>query len=188
MQKIKPKEVLVFFNRAAILFIILFLPLHLSAQNSENDTFRQEFLELWNRSEIYSLAVLEAAGDSLLSYKPQEDMQSFAELFVHMSQTIRSLSFSYLDEERVFSVPRSVTGLNKQDIEDITQRAYAHIRAIIKELPDQELNQSITFFSGDEFSKRHVLRVLHSHNAHHRAQCATYLRMNGIVPPRFIGW
>lgn len=188
MQKTQPLAVLVFFNSVAVLFLIILLPLVASAQNSENDTFRQEFLELWDRSEAYSLAVLDAAGDSLLSYKPQEDMQSFAELFVHMSQTIRSLSFSYLDEERVFSVPRSVIGLNNQDIEEITIRAFAHIRAIINELPDQELDQNITFFSGDEFSKRHVLRVLHTHNAHHRAQCATYLRMNDIVPPRFIGW
>lgn len=176
------------FKITAILFLLYLIPQSVCAQSSENEVFRREFLELWDRSESYSLAVLEAAGDSLLRYSPQEDMQTFAELFVHMSQTIRSLSFTYLDEERVFAVPRSVTGLNSKDIKDITVRAFAHIRAIINELPDVELDQTITFFSGDEFSKRHVLRVLHSHNAHHRAQCATYLRMNDIVPPRFIGW
>jgi len=172
-----------------ILFCLCPISLALTAQSvEENDTFRKEYLELWDRSETYSLAVLEAAGDSLLSYRAQEDIQSFAELFVHMSQTIRSLSFSYLDEERVFAVPRSATGLDSQEIRKITIQAFAHIRAIVAELPDEELNQTITFFSGDEFSKRHVLRVLHTHNAHHRAQCASYLRMNDIVPPRFVGW
>lgn len=164
------------------------LPAFLGAQNHENATFKKEFLELWDRSEAYSLAVLEAASDSILLYQPQADMQTFAELFVHMSQTIRSLSFSYLDEEKVFAVPRSATGLTNKEIKEITVNAFAHIRTIVNTISDEELNQTITFFSGDEFSKRHVLRVLHSHNAHHRAQCATYLRLNGVVPPRFIGW
>jgi len=171
-----------------ILFCLCPLSFSLSAQSSENEVFRKEFLELWDRSETYSLAVLEAAGDSILSYHPQKDMQTFAELFVHMSQTIRSLSFSYLDEERVFAVPRSATGLDNQKIREITINAFAHIRAIVNELTDEKLDQTITFFSGDKFSKRHVLRALHTHNAHHRAQCASYLHMNGIVPPRFIGW
>jgi uncharacterized damage-inducible protein DinB len=177
-----------FYSTTIILCILCFFSNLIIAQDLENDAFRKEFLELWDRSETYSLAVLAAADDSLLSYHPQNDMQTFAELFVHMSQTIRSLSFSYLDEERVFVVPRSALGLTNAEIREITISAFDHIRKIVNAIPDEELNQTITFFSGDEFSKRHVLRVLHSHNAHHRAQCATYLRMNGIVPPRFIGW
>lgn len=158
------------------------------ASQDQNERFKKEFNMMWDRSEIYSLEMLATAGDSLLTFKPEETMQSFAELFLHMSQTIRALSSGFIDAETVLNIPRSAKGLTNQDLYDITKRSFAHVRSLIQKLDDQTLNEEITFFSGDQFSRRHVFRVLHAHTVHHRAQCATYLRMSGQIPPRFVGW
>lgn len=179
------------------LFFSLLLGIIFTTQNdlraqttstSENDLFKKEFLMMWDRSEAYSLEMLSSAGDSLLTFKPEETMQSFGELFLHMAQTIRALSSGFIDAETVLAIPRSARDLSNEDLQQITVKAYDHVRKLVNKLDDEALNEQITFFSGDTFSRRHIFRVLHAHNLHHRAQCATYLRISGQIPPRFIGW
>lgn len=157
-------------------------------KNATNEAFRLEFLQMWDRSEQYTLAIIEAAGDSLLEFKPQEDAQSFKELILHMSQTIKALSFGYINDQKTVVIPRSAVDLTKEDLVNYTQTAYAHVRSLLQSMSDDELSVIVPFFSGDQLSKRQVFMVLSNHNFHHRAQCATYLRLNGKVPPRFVGW
>jgi uncharacterized damage-inducible protein DinB len=159
-----------------------------SDSGDQNKRFKEEFIMMWDRSESYSLDMLKTAGDSLLNFKPDDSMQSFSELFLHMSQSIRALSSGFIDSEVILDIPRSAKGLTNQDLVDITKRSFDHVRSVLARLDNKKLDEEITFFSGDQFSRRHVFRVLHSHTVHHRAQCATYLRMSGKIPPRFVGW
>ena len=56
---------------------------------------------------------------------------------------------------------------------------------LIQELDTKQLNDMIAY--GDlERTKRQILLILTDHITHHRAQMLVALRLNGIVPPRYM--
>ncbi len=37
-------------------------------------------------------------------------------------------------------------------------------------------------------TERQIINLMNDHLTHHRAQAIVYLRLNGVMPPKYVGW
>lgn len=147
---------------------------------------KEAFLEKWENSKHYLLAVAEAMAEENYDFKPMERQRSFKEQLLHISGNINWLSGSYFSTTEYKKTPVD-TSLSKAEI--LTQisntfnKAYSHI----KSTPEDELSATVPFFAGPK-SKLQILNLLQDHVTHHRGQLVVYLNLKNIEPPQYIGW
>ncbi|MFT4698096.1 MAG: putative damage-inducible protein DinB [Flavobacteriaceae bacterium] len=56
---------------------------------------------------------------------------------------------------------------------------------LIKEFDTTQLNDELDYF-GLNRTKRQIFLLLADHITHHRGQMLVYMRLNGLVPPRYV--
>jgi uncharacterized damage-inducible protein DinB len=56
---------------------------------------------------------------------------------------------------------------------------------LLKDFDTTKLNDKLDYFGLDR-SKRQLFMLLADHITHHRGQMLVYLRLNGLVPPRYV--
>lgn len=56
---------------------------------------------------------------------------------------------------------------------------------LIKQFDPENLDDQLDYF-GLNRSKRQIFLLLSDHITHHRGQMLVHLRLNGIVPPRYV--
>jgi uncharacterized damage-inducible protein DinB len=57
----------------------------------------------------------------------------------------------------------------------------------LKNAENKDLSLKVDFFAGEK-SLLQIIELMDDHLTHHKGQLAVYLRLNGITPPRFVGW
>jgi uncharacterized damage-inducible protein DinB len=77
--------------------------------------------------------------------------------------------------------------LSKTEIVEIVSKAFDYVEKTIESQTESNLNETLNFWGGVA-SKRKILLLLNDHQTHHRGQLVVYLRLSGIVPPKYIGW
>jgi uncharacterized damage-inducible protein DinB len=171
-----------------ILFIILFvLPLLGIAQS--NQALIQAHIEKLKNAKGYALEIGEKLNSEFYGFKPVKEEMSFKEQLIHVGENIYWLSSTYIKEEAnplkdKKAIPNE---MNKEQVLLFVSNAYDYALKIMSELQENSLSKEFNW-NGGKLNKYQFLNLIQDHQSHHVGQLIVYLRLNGIAPPKYIGW
>jgi uncharacterized damage-inducible protein DinB len=176
----KPK----FFLTSILLFSSFTLPLF--AQ--END-FVMDYLERLENSRKYLLLVAETMPEHKYEFKASPESLTFAENLMHIGYAMDWHSQSLLggrasrdwNTDTVFKVGHK----SKEEMIEIIEKTFDASIELIKHFDTNHLDDELDYF-GLNRTKRQILLLLADHITHHRGQMLVYMRLNGLVPPRYV--
>ncbi len=140
----------------------------------------------WLENQIVPLE--QAMPQEKFTWRPGKGVRSVSELYLHIAGGIYFFT-SKLGRE----APANVQALMKEkkwesqttkkdEIKTILTTAFTHLRNVILETNDADLDKNIQFM-GRELSGRLMLMGPQFHSAEHLGQAIAYARINGVVPP-----
>ncbi len=165
--------------------LIFFLLFSISGW-AQQTTAKVAFLEKWEHSKLYLMAIGDAMPENLYDYKPTERQMSFEEQLEHIRANMHWLSETYFNQENNNS-SEIEAAQNKAETLALLAESFDRVRQIITDTPDAALENTVNFFAGPK-SRLQILNLLQDHVTHHRGQLVVYLNLNEIEPPKYVGW
>jgi uncharacterized damage-inducible protein DinB len=120
-------------------------------------------------------------------FKPSQENLTFGELMIHIMENMDFISNRYLTEDKIEFKKLDANTNTKEEIIAELGKAFDTVGQLIREIPEGELTQEITF-AGTQITKENAFYLMRNHATHHRGQAAIYLTMNGFEAPNFRGW
>lgn len=152
-----------------------------------NKGFLPEFLERWETSRQYTLAVAAAMPEEDYHYKPTEEEMSFAEQLMHLAVVIDWHGFAKADGQEYR--PRwdefKAGGRSKKEIIDIVDGEFKRAAELIASFDPGRLTETGAYARFTR-TRRQFFLLMADHVTHHRAQLLVYLRLKGVTPPSYI--
>jgi len=164
------------------LFVIaLLLSSTLFAQQAN---VKDAFLEKWDHSKAYLVAMAQLMPEEDYNFKPTERQRSFVEQLEHIQGNMDWLSTKYFnrvkDDLATFPSEKEAIILSLENAFDAVGKAVAATS-------EEELKETVDFFAGPK-SKLQILNLLLDHVTHHRGQIIVYMNLKGVDPPGYVGW
>ncbi|MEP1306178.1 MAG: DinB family protein [Balneola sp.] len=146
-----------------------------------------EFIADMERNKTMSLSYVDAMPADKFSYKPAEDVRTYAQQFLHISQGLIGLSSNGTGAAPIFqgeNLEATEAYQTKAEVKRIVTESYDFAIKSMKEMDASTLNEVV---QRGQFKVTRLgwINKAMEHNTHHKGQCAIYLRMNGITPPQF---
>lgn len=138
-------------------------------------------------SRDYTLKVAELMPEEQYGFRPKEEMMSFRRQLIHMADNLEWLSSQYLGADFVPIEGRDIGEVSKDSVISIVKRAYDRAIGTFETFDPANMKDTVDFFAGP-MTKLQIMQLVHDHQTHHRAQLLVYLRLEGIEPPRYVGW
>ena len=134
-----------------------------------------------------TLQTLDLVPDDKLSWKPRDDLRSFAEQFMHIAQTedfyAQGLFGNGWDMTRFAPPDKEMT---REMLKDTLAETRAFTLAKLNEFDPEDPGKPVSVPGIPiPWPLRGWLWYLVEHEVHHKAQLALYLRQTGITPPFF---
>lgn len=161
--------------------ILIFFAINVNAQQ---DNFKKAWLEKWNNSRDYLIAIAEAMPEEHYDFKPAEREMSFKAQLQHIQSNMIWLGTAY------FTMPalqKEENNISKEALITSLKLYFNAVYKAIEQTPEKQFKQEVTFFAGPK-SKYQILNLLQDHVTHHRGQLIVYLNLNDVKPPAYIGW
>ena len=157
-------------NKLTSALLALFLIVSTSKANDEGgyDWLKQRL----DATKAYTVAVFEAMPDGDYAYKPNDEQRTFAAQAYHIIYSIDYFQRALSNGGNAQWAPGDENSKTKAELIAWANEKFDAINQYILE---QESNDRLT--AG-------VISYL-DHNAHHRGQIITYLRLKGITPPQY---
>jgi len=171
-----------------LLFVAFFLSAinTITAQKMEDIFLNAAITKLQNSKE-YTLKVANGMPEEKYGFKPVPDEMSFGEQLLHISSNLGWLTSSYITSNKS-PVEKAATPVQrKEEILQVINKTYDFAIAALKSFEAAHLADTVSFFAGTK-TKLQVINLISDHQTHHRAQMIVYLRLNGIKPPKYVGW
>lgn len=142
--------------------------------------------ERLQNAKAYTLEVADLMPAEKYTYQPTEGQMTYSEQLIHLSSNLRRLSY------KVSNLPDPPAPLNpfladKDSIRAVLDESYDYALAIFENYNTNQLADTVDFFAGPK-SKLQIINLINDHQTHHRGQLMVYLRLQGIMPPRYVGW
>ncbi len=119
---------------------------------------------------------LRTLPESAFSFRPKPRMHTLADLIRH---TLRAESYYFCNmlERRKppWALPRTLR--TRKQVMEAIRHIHRHSREYMRGLRDEDLTREVGFPGGPKMTVRHLLLYAIAHEAHHRAQIYTYIRM-----------
>lgn len=144
------------------------------------------FLEKWENSKNYLLAMAESMPEEFYNYKPTEGQMTFGEQLWHIKKNMDWLSTTYFLNEK-FDKNTSEKPLDKKETIAALRISFDKVYKIIQKSNPKELTEKVDFFAGEK-SKLQILNLLQDHVTHHRGQLIVYLNLKNIKTQKYVGW
>ena len=135
--------------------------------NSDYDYLRDR---LENTKE-YTMDVLRAMPDSIYSFRPNQDVRSYKELAYHLVYSIE-WNIELMKGKPINWISGGEDSMTKKELVEYADEQFDNLLIFIKEAEETPMLTD------------KVIDVL-NHNAHHRGQMVTYLRLKGISSPNY---
>ena len=84
-----------------------------------------------------------------------------------------------------FDMELKVGHKSKQEMIDKIVETFDKTINFIESFDIERLDQRLDYFGANR-TKRQILMLLADHITHHRGQMLVYMRLNGLVPPRYV--
>ncbi|MFC4634419.1 DinB family protein [Dokdonia ponticola] len=172
-----------------ILSTLFLLSASTSSLIAQDHRFVEDFVERLENSKKYILLVAETMPEDSYSYKATPESLSFAENLLHIGYALdwhsQSLLGGRASREWKTDTVFKVADKSKEDMIALIDQTFDQAMQLIKEFDTAQLNDELDYF-GLNRSKRQIFLLLADHITHHRAQMLVYMRLNGLVPPRYV--
>lgn len=150
----------------------------------------KELQQKWINAEAYTMALAESMPAAQYDFRPVEGEMNFAEQLTHLSSNMVWLCSDYLTTTMPPRSRKEIESYSKKPKEEVLkvlEESLDFASATLKDFDPKQLNETVKFFSGP-MTKRQIINLMNDHLTHHRAQAIVYLRINGVLPPRYVGW
>ena len=154
-----------------------------------NQMLVESHLVKFKNAKTYTLAIAEKLDADKFDFKPVKEEMSFKEQLVHIGENIYWLSSTYIKEEinPIKTNKNRASEMNKEQILGFVASAYDYAIKAMSELDEKTISKEFNW-SGGKMNKFQFLNLIQDHQSHHVGQLIVYLRLNGITPPKYIGW
>ncbi|MBI4902834.1 MAG: DinB family protein [Acidobacteria bacterium] len=171
-------------STSANLAIALLSTLTLCAQPPDFYSSK-DFMENWKISKSFTIAVAEAMPEEHFWFKPTKEEMSFGVLMAHIagSQVFRFEQVSGRKSNNA-PLPKVAT---RADVLRYLRQSFDFCIETLATLDAKRLDASyqVDWEGRPRATGRQVLMNMFVHTAHHRAQAEVYLRLKGVVPPKY---
>ncbi|HEX8835587.1 MAG TPA: DinB family protein [Candidatus Acidoferrum sp.] len=127
------------------------------------------------------VAAAEAMPADKFNFKPTPEMNSFAHLVMHIAQSNNGLC------SKISDTPAPEAKLADTDPKDKLvaglKASFDYCASALEKVDDSKLGDQMILFGNRPFSRAAVLIILSDDWYDHYGAQATYLRLNGILPP-----
>lgn len=168
--------------------LILVCPAFAQTEVAFENEFAEEFYPVWQRGSTYLLEVAEAMPAELYGYQPSEDVFTFGEQLMHIAANLYYLNATYISGAEPVDLDLNISDKSKEEITSDLREALARVDASYQALQPGEEDEALMLFGRIEADKQRVFMLMRDHVTHHRGQMVVYLRLNGILPPNYVGW
>lgn len=149
------------------------------------EDFKEAFLIRWDHMESYTLEMLDAIPDSLMEYRPVEEVATMEDHFRHIAQHLTWISNDFLSKDGM----ESEFDPDDLSIKQAVEGAFRLVRDRVNDLDEIDMLAKNHFRPANrELSRFELLYLLLDHTRNHTGQLVVYLRLNGIAPPKYQGW
>tara|TARA_R110002012_G_scaffold321930_1_gene552456 strand:- start:36745 stop:37335 length:591 start_codon:yes stop_codon:yes gene_type:complete len=154
----------------------------------END-FIKDYLERLETSKKYLILVAEAMPEDKYNFKATVESLTFAENLMHIGWAMDWHSQSLMGEREArdwnTDTELKVDKKSKTEMIATIEKTFDKTTEFISNFDSNKLGERLDYFGADR-TKRQILMLLADHITHHRGQMLVYMRLNGLVPPRYV--
>jgi len=145
--------------------------------------FRGMFLGQLKDVESKVTGLVEAMPEEKYNWRPEEGVRSVKEVFLHIAFANYFLpSFIGVKPPAGISPAMEKAPADKAKVLETVKNSFAHIRQVVTNLPDADLDKQTKFF-GQEMTYREFLFFTANHMHEHLGQSIAYARTNHVTPP-----
>ena len=174
--------------KKTITFITLLL-LTTTPLIAQQDKFIEDSIERLENSRKYLLLVADMMPEEKYGFKATDESLSFSENLMHIGYALDWHSQSLIGdrEARVYQTDTIFKPANKTKAEMMARidQTFTEAIALLQDVEPAQLDIELDYF-GSTRSKRQIYMLLADHITHHRAQMLVSMRLNGLVPPRYV--
>lgn len=156
---------------------------------TQKNPFIIEYLERLENSKKYTLLVAEKMPEEHYNFKASEASLSFAQNLLHIGFAMDWHSQSLLGgrEAKTWQTDTifKVADKSKKEMIALIDKTFDEAIQLITNFDENKFDDNLDYF-GLKRTKRQIFMLLADHITHHRGQMLVYLRLNGIVPPRYV--
>ena len=156
---------------------------------AQQDTFIKDYLERLENSRNYLILVAETMPEDKYDFKATPDSKSFAENLMHTGYAVDWHSQSLLGgrEARDYRTDTtySVADKSKEEMIATLNETFDETVKLIQQFDTSQFDDRLDYFGLDR-TKRQIFLLLADHITHHRGQMLVYMRLNGLVPPKYV--
>ena len=172
-----------------MLSIILFFSTSDTLLHAQETNFITDYIQRLENSQEYLNLVAEAMPSENYSYRVTPASSSFEENLMHIAWAMDWHSESLLNgrpaRDWETDDELKVASKTKEEMIATVNKTFENTIKLIQELDITQLNDMVAY--GDlQRTKRQILLILTDHITHHRAQMLVAMRLNGLVPPRYM--
>jgi uncharacterized damage-inducible protein DinB len=173
-----------FLNVAAFCLLSACAAVSLGAQTpAKGSGFRDMFLVQLKDVETKVVGLAEAMPEEKYNWRPEEGVRSVKEVFLHIAFANYFLpSFIGAKPPAGISPAMEKAPADKAKVLETVKSSFAHIRQVVTNLPDADLDKQTKFF-GQEMTYREMLFLTANHMHEHLGQSIAYARTNHVTPP-----
>jgi len=156
---------------------------------AQENSFINDYLERLENSRKYLMLVAETMPEDKYDFRASPESLTFAENLMHIGYAIDWHSQSLLggrksrdwNTDTIFKVPSK----SKKEMIATIDNTFEEAIKLIKHFDTTRFDDELDYF-GLNRTKRQIFLLLADHITHHRAQMLVYMRLNGLVPPRYV--
>jgi len=156
---------------------------------AQQDRFIKDYLERLENSHNYLILVAESMPEDKYKFRASKESMSFAENLMHIGYAMDWHSQSLLGrrEPKQWKTDTifKVSNKSKKEMIATIDKTFNETIKLIKEFDTTNFDDELDYF-GLNRTKRQIFLLLTDHITHHRGQMLVYLRLNGVVPPRYV--
>jgi uncharacterized damage-inducible protein DinB len=172
-----------------ILSIILCFSTSDTLLYAQETNFINDYIQRLENSQEYLNLVAEAMPIENYGYRVTPASSSFEENLMHIAWAMDWHSESLLNGRPARNWETDselkVASKTKEEMIAAVNKTFEHTAKLIQGLDTTHLNDTVAY-GNLQRTKRQVLLILTDHITHHRAQMLVALRLNGLVPPRYM--
>ncbi len=155
----------------------------------QQDNYIKDYLERFENSRKYLILVAEMMPEDKYDFKATPESMSFAENLMHIGYAAdwhsQSLLGGRASRDWKTDTVFKVADKSKEEMIATINKTFDDTIEIIKKFDTTQFDDELDYF-GLNRTKRQIFSLLADHITHHRGQMLVYLRLNGVVPPRYV--
>lgn len=148
---------------------------------------KKAFLEKWDHSADYLLAIASSIPEDSLGYSPTERQMTIEEQLLHIRSNMLWLGNTYFNPESREMPDARLIPESREELLAALKEGFTAVNTLIENLNEETLSEEVEFFAGPK-NRLQILNLMQDHVTHHRGQLIVYLNLLGIEPPRYSGW